>query len=119
MRKLLWIGLFGSVAMLFGADTAKADHCYGGGFGGYSSFGLYGRSYSTYSVAPNFGVYNYGYSPNYYSGYSPGYYSPYYGGSGLSISIGRGGYFGGGRSFYGGRSFGGRGFGGHHHHHHH
>lgn len=115
MRTMLSIGTVAAAAMIFGAtDTAKADHCRGGGFGGYG-----------------YSAYNYGYSPRYMGGYTARYYSPgvsfgYYssprygyssnylfGGrrGGFGISIGRGYY--GRNSFRGGRGFrygGRRGF---------
>lgn len=108
MRTMLMIGTVAAAAMVFGtADTAKAQGCGYGGYGGYNS-GYTARIYSGYPG----GYYSPGLSRGYYSNPGYGYYSSgYYGNSGfrsggLSISFGRS-YYGGGRGYYGG---GRRGF---------
>lgn len=81
------------------AGSAKADHCYRGGYGGYGGFygppprsAFYGGSGYGYPRTVVRSYYGGGYGPYYgsYPGYNYGYGGPrgYYGGSRVSFSIG-------------------------------
>ena len=117
MHKFLMLGVCGLALSLAGADSAKADHCVGGGFG------RVGGVYYNNGIGGYYGGFNRGYTvPTYRSVYS---YNPYYfnrvGGLGSfrrGFSIGIGSYRGGRTGFVGrGRGFAGfnrggyRGFG--------
>ncbi len=103
MKKLLALAVVAGGLAIFGtAQTAEANHCY------YGGRGYYGGSIYRGPV--------YGSSRSFYSPYRGSYYSPYrnfgrsgftYYRPGFSISIGRGGFYGGGsRGFRsGGRHF--------------
>lgn len=98
MRKLMMLGLVSAGAMMFGMEnTAKADGCYRGGFGG-------GFGYPSYS----------------YGGFGGGFYNPGFVGGGFNRGfVGRRSgfslYIGTGRRGFGGFNRGGfgrsRGFG--------